>query len=282
MRNKLAPLLSFPAFLLLALPSLAFAQETSSSFGSIFSLAGYVAMVLFLVAAVLLFFTADLFKKTAMHAVLLYFAIGTAMIVAQSTFIALGAQFFGIEDTSLDVWWHFLFFWAFGYHFYGLILLSRLGISETESNPEKRANTARLWGFIGLCFAVFEFIIPKYAENVMFIYTKSPLDSFGLHHFIAFAFAGIVFWYLFFAQKNLGQLGRLIANPVIFAVTALCLQHLWELLNESWHVINVAGATGEGVEKIFLITAACALIWGAWKLIAFSRATAAPATPAAM
>jgi hypothetical protein len=288
MSKKLQSFLALSAFLPLALPALVSADAVSGSTPTadmLFSAAGYASLTFFLVATVLLFYAANLFRKTAMYAVLLYFAIGTGMIVAQSAFIALGAQFFGIEDASLDVWWHFLFFLAFAFHFYGLYLLTQLGVAEVDADPEARANRARLWGFLGLCFAVFEFLVPRALENVMQIYTKSPLDSFGLHHFIAFIFAGVVFWYLFFAQKNLGQLGRLIANPVIFALVALSLQHLWELLTESWKVIVVHPDVGEGVEKIFLIAGACSLIWGAWKLISFSRATSAPApaaTPTSM
>ena len=83
------------------------------------------------------------------------------------------------------------------------------------------------------------------------------------------------------ARERLGQIGRLIANPIIIAVAALALQHLWELLNESWKVVHVSGSVGEGVEKIFLITAGVSLIWGGWKLLQFAKASAAPA-PAAM
>jgi hypothetical protein len=45
---------------------------------------------------------------------------------------------------------------------------------------------------------------------------------------------------------------------MVIAIWALALQHLWELLTESWKVIDVPSATVEGVEKIFLtITALC-------------------------
>lgn len=290
MSKKLrASLLSFTGLLSLIFPFAAFADVAPGSTPTtdmLFTIAGHVSFLLFILATVLLFYAAKLFKKTAMYAVLLYFAIGTGMIVAQSAFIALGASFFGIPDVSVDVWWHLLFYMAFAYHFVGLLLLTRLGTTEFDANPEASANTARLWGFIGMCVAVAEFILPKILEPIMKMYTSSPLDSFGLHHFIAFIFAGIVIWYLMFARKNLGQIGKLIANPVIFAVTALSLQHLWELLAESWEVVHLEGDVIEGVEKLFLIAGATALIWGAWKLVAFQKgsaptASAQSATPTA-
>jgi hypothetical protein len=105
------------------------------------------------------------------------------------------------------------------------------------------------------------------------------LDSWGLHHFVAFVFAGGVAVYLWHARSNLGQIGKLIANPIIIAVAALSLQHLWELLNESWKVIQVTDVVGEGVEKICLTVAALSLIWGGWKLYNFAKATAPAAVP---
>jgi hypothetical protein len=275
-------LLSFTGLLSLMLPFTAFADVapgSTSTTDMFFTIAGHVSFLLFVLATILLFYAAKLFKKTAMYSVLLYFAIGTGMIVAQSAFIALGASFFEIEDESLDVWWHLLFYMAFAFHFVGLLLLTRLGTSEFDASPEASANSARLWGFIGICVAVAVFLFPRMLEPVMRMYTTSPLDMFGLHHFIAFIFAGIVIWYLMFARKNLGQIGRLIANPVIFAVTALSLQHFWELLAESWEVFHLESDVIEGVEKLFLIAGASALIWGAWKLIAFQKAST-PAAPA--
>lgn len=247
----------------------------------LFTIAGYLSLLGFILATALLFVVASRFKQSAMYPVFLFFAIGTAIIVAQSAFITLGPDFFGIAEGSLDVWWHFLFWMAFSFHFVGLRWLVALGASETEANPEIRAALARTWGFVGFCATVAVFVLPYWSERVMGLYTSSVLDTIGLHHFIAFALAGWVAVYLFNARANLGQVGTLIANPVLLAVSALSLQHFWELLTESWAVISVSTDVIEGVETIFLIAAALSLIWGAWRLIAFKRAMSTPAaTPA--
>ena len=76
--------------------------------------------------------------------------------------------------------------------------------------------------------------------------------------------------YLIAAKKRIGKIGNSIANPMIIAIFALSLQHLWELLNESWKVVIVTPEVGEGVEKIFLIIAAVSVIMAAKRLMAFT------------
>jgi len=248
-----------------------------TSLDGVTTFAGEVSFAAFILATVLLFVVVSKLGKSAMQTIVMYLSIATGIFVAISAFLTLGADFFHISDSSVDVWWHILFYMSFAFYFIALRMLVGLGSSETASNQEKDMNQARLWGFIALCGVVLVFLLPSWTEQFILVYANSALDSWGLHHIIAFVFAGGVATYLWTAREKLGQIGRLIANPIIVAVGALSLQHLWELLNESWQVIVVSGTVGEGVEKIFLIIAAAALIWGGWKLMQFAKATAAPA-----
>jgi len=252
-----------------------------TSLDGITTFAGEVSFAAFILATVLLFVVVSKLGKSAMQTIVMYLAIATGVFVAISAFLTLGADFFRIQDSSVDIWWHILFYMSFAFYFVALRMLVGLGTSETVPDQDKDMNQARLWGFIALCGVVLVFLLPSWTENMVAMYTNSPLDSFGVHHFIAFIFAGGVAWYLWSARERLGQVGRLIANPIIIAVVALALQHLWELLNESWRVIVVSETVGEGVEKIFLLIAGASLIYGGWKLLQFAKASAAPA-PAAM
>jgi hypothetical protein len=246
-----------------------------TSLDGLTTFAGEVSFAAFILATVLLFVVVSKLGKSAMQTIVMYLAMATGIFVAISAFLTLGADFFRISDNSVDVWWHILFYMSFAFYFVALRTLVGLGSAEVASTQEKDMNQARLWGFIALCGVVLVFLLPSWTENIVLVYANSPLDSWGLHHIIAFIFAGGVAAYLWSARENLGQIGRLIANPIIVAVAALSLQHLWELLNESWKVIKVSDTTGEGVEKIFLIIAAASLIWGGWKLYKFAQATAA-------
>ena len=251
-----------------------------TSLDGITTFAGEVSFALFIFATILLFVVVSRLGKSAMQTIVMYLAIATGVFVAISAFLTLGADFFHISENSLDVWWHILFYMSFAFYFVALRMLVGLGISDSTSlEQEKAMNQARLWGFVALCGIVLVFLLPSWVENFVLLYANSALDSFGLHHFIAFIFAGGVATYLWNARNNLGQIGRTIANPIIIAVIALALQHLWELLNESWKVIIVTDTVGEGVEKIFLITAGLALIYGGWQLYKFAKATSiAPAS----
>ena len=161
---------------------------------------------------------------------------------------------------------------AFMFYVVGLRMLVGLGSADADPNVPVNPQSAKMWGIAAFVGVVFIFVVPHTLEPVIGIYTSSIFDAIGLHHFLAFALAGAVAWYLISAKQRLGQIGRAIADPIIIAVTALSLQHLWELLNESWKVIDVVPAIGEGVEKIFLVVAGGALIFGAWRLLSFARA----------
>jgi TRAP-type mannitol/chloroaromatic compound transport system permease small subunit len=72
------------------------------------------------------------------------------------------------------------------------------------------------------------------------------------------------------AKLFFGQIGKSVANPMIIAIWSVALQHFWELLFESWKVVDVSSEAGEGVEKIFLTIAAVCVIMAALRLKGFA------------
>lgn len=251
-------------------PAIASAQaETVSSADTLLSLGGYISFAGFAVGTILLGIVIKRFGTSTLGSIFRYLLIGTAILVCISIFLTLGASFFGIADDSVDIWWHLLFYMAFIFYFYSLKLLVDLG----NGDPNQKVGSwgAKMWGLIAAVGVALIFILPPSSESVVSLYTSSIWNALGLHHFIAFAFAGTVGVYLLRAKSRLGQIGRAIADPVIIAVGALSLQHLWELLNESWKVVQVSGEVGEGVEKVFLTVAALSLIWAAVRLLRSQR-----------
>jgi hypothetical protein len=183
----------------------------------------------------------------------------------------LGAEFFGIADESMDIWWHIMFYMAMISFYIGFKALAHLGSSQSGTS-EVNTNTGKVWGITSIILLVVIFIIPKYLDPTVISYTSSRLAELGLHHFLAFVMAGVVGAYVFSAKIFLGQIGRAIASPMIIAIWALALQHFWELLVESWKVIEVTGEVGEGVEKIFLTIASVCIIYAALRLKSFAKA----------
>jgi len=130
-----------------------------------------------------------------MQTIVMYLGIATGIFVAISAFLTLGASFFQIEDSSVDVWWHILFYMSFTFYFVALRMLVGLGSFRSGSRPGKRYEPRRDFGaFIALCGVVLVFLTSVVdREHRKRLYELS-LDSWGLHHFIAFIFAGGVAW----------------------------------------------------------------------------------------
>lgn len=240
------------------------------SIETLITLGYYVSSLGFLVATIITALAVSKFGKSSLGSIFSYLTIGTAIFFVITVFQKLGADFFQIADESMDIWWHLMFYMALFSYYFGFRALVGLGDapSGTEgggTSPEKK------WGIFALILLVIIFIIPNWAEPIINTYESSPVGQLGLHHFLAFILSGVVGSYLFSAKKNLGQIGRAIANPMIIAIWALAIQHFWELLVESWKVVAVTSENIEGVEKIFLIIASVSITYAALRLKSFAK-----------
>jgi hypothetical protein len=234
----------------------------------------YVSSVGFLIATYLTFNAFRKAPQSGLKSVLSYLFIGTGVFFAITVFQKLAeAGVYSIGEESPDIWWHVMFFLAMISYYLGFKKLARLGTSETsDANVVSSTNVSKLWGIFSAFLLVVIFIIPNWAESMINVYTNSKLAGFGLHHFIAFALAGVVGAYLFMAKLFFGQIGKALAVPMILALWSLALQHFWELLTESWKVIQVTSENIEGVEKIFLTIAAICVIFATLRLKSFVKA----------
>lgn len=226
----------------------------------------YVSSIGFLVASLITALAMKKVGKSGLGTVLSYLFIGTGTFFVITVFQFLGSDFFGINADSMDFWWHIMFYLAMASYFLGFKALTKLG---TEEKPKSTLG----WGIFSLVVLVLVFVLPSMTDGLVQSYMTSPLANFGLHHFLAFAMAGAVAAYLFSAKKNLGMIGKAIANPMLIAVLAVGIQHFWELLNESWKIVMVTSEVGEGVEKIFLIIAAVCVTVAALRLKALAKAS---------
>ncbi len=243
---------------------------------SLILLGYYVSSLGFLIATIMIAQVARRFGASALGSIFTYVTIGTGVFFAVTVFQKLGADFFSIADDSVDIWWHLLFYLAVGSYFLAFRALVGLGATEQGGAIGKE----RTWGICALAVVAIVFLIPNMSEPIVNAYVASPLAQLGLHHFLAFMLAGFTGSYLLVAKKDLGQIGRAVADPMVIALWALGVQHFWELLFESWKVVDVTSDTGEGVEKIFLTIAAVAVIMAAMRLKAGQAPQAQMAVPA--
>lgn len=237
---------------------------------TLITLGYWISTIGFLVASLVTWNAMRKAGQSGLKTVLTYLFIGTGTFFVITIFQKLGADFFGIADESMDIWWHIMFYLAMFSYYFGFKALSALGSSDSANTPVN-TTAGKTWGIFSALLLVVIFFIPGPAESLVASYTSSRLAELGLHHFLAFVMAGVVGAYLFSAKIFLGQIGKAIANPMLIAVWALCLQHFWELLTESWKVLTVTGENIEGVEKIFLTISAVCVIFAALRLQAFTK-----------
>lgn len=237
---------------------------------TLISLGYYVSSIGFLIATILSGLAAKKLGTSAFGSIFSYLFIGTGIFFVITIFQQLGGEFFAISDESMDVWWHVMFYLALASYFLGFKALVGLASGGSEGQG-KAIGMEKTWGLFALVILVVVFLIPSSVETIVLSYDSSALGQLGLHHFLAFIIAGVVGSYLLSIKKNIGQIGRAVAGPMIIAIWALAIQHFWELLTESWQIIELTSDKIEGVEKIFLTISACCVISAVLRLKAFSK-----------
>lgn len=225
----------------------------------------------FLMASIITILAIRGFGRSVLGSIFSYLFIGTGTLFFVTIFQKLGADFFGIGDESVGVWWHIIFYMALVFYYVGLRFLVSLGNAEIDADKGVKIGAEKQWMLIATAMLAVIFIIPETMDSLINFYLASPLAGLGLHHFLAVILSGVVGSYLLSAKKNLGQIGRAVANPMIVAIWALGLQHFWELLTESWKVIIVSEDSIEGIEKIFLMIASISIAYAAWRLKSFAK-----------
>ena len=82
---------------------------------SLIQIAFYLSALGFLIATLItLMARSKVGSGSGLGSVLSYLFIGTGTFFAITIFQTLGAGFFGIEATSMDFWWHLMFYLAMG------------------------------------------------------------------------------------------------------------------------------------------------------------------------
>lgn len=238
---------------------------------TLISLGYWVSSIGFIAATVAMGVAVKRFGTSTLGSIFTYLLIGTGIFFVVTIFQGLGADFFGIADESMDVWWHLMFYMAFFFWLQSLRLLVNLGAGDASTSTVVKVGAEKMWAAIAVVVLVVIFTIPSSAEGIVSAYLGSNLAELGLHHFLSFMLAGFVGYLFLIAKKKMGQIGQAIATPMIIAMWAFAAQHFWELLFESWKVVNVTSEVGEGGEKIFLTIAAFGVIYAAWRLNSFAK-----------
>lgn len=245
---------------LLPFTALAASEEAESGIISFLTpILEYLILVLLIIGLIIIHKVIKKFGASIMGNLFGYFTIGTIFLIEMRLFIHLvELNILSVANGALHFWWHVMFYLAMLSFFFGLKGLVDLADGK-EDKIAKKVSKWRLTLVISTLVIIFVSIT---TGNSLASFYDGPLfQNSGLHHFIAFAIASLVVYYLIQSKKKIGMIGAGIATPFIISISFWGLQHFWELLTESWKILQIDEEIIEHVEQYLVIIAVLALIY---------------------
>lgn len=178
----------------------------------------------------------------------------------------------GVSEKAIVFGWHMLFYLAMITFFIGIRKLLLL-FSDHKTKLAKKL-FLRWTLFLVLFVAVIFFFIKIFESTLLAfldIFVDTPLESFGSQHFIAFVLAATVSWYLFKLKEKESDFTSVLATPLLIAFLLWSLDHFWELLTESWKVIEIPSTVIEQVEQIIVFPAVAFMVYAFARLWYITR-----------
>ncbi|HET7099056.1 MAG TPA: hypothetical protein VFI61_02390 [Patescibacteria group bacterium] len=172
------------------------------------------------------------------------------------------------EEATVMTIWHLMFYLAIAV----LIFVNRQLLVLVDPNAKKSQISPATLGILSVVIMAGLFLIAQpFNESIASRIEGTIWDMIGGFHLIAFVFAGVV-WSSLVSIKNkyASSIGPMV-TPLLISVGTLSVIHLWELLNESWKVINV-GEFGETFEKYLWIVVYFFVAYAFWVVRKHSQA----------
>lgn len=208
------------------------------------------------------------------------FSTGILLIGLSRLFLFMSDQgIYRLEDADLHIWWHLIFYFGLLCFIWGGMRLKQ--ISSSNQPTGFGMNDKLLLGFLTLMSLVIFFIAQPLEQTLSPVLVGSFVDKLGIHHFIAVTLAVIVAFYMYYIKNNWGKMLSVSVTPIMVFLCLMGMQHLWELLTESWKVIPVTTEWGEQVEQFIVIPALIFIIYGFIRVARFvkSQTQATPSAP---
>jgi hypothetical protein len=210
-----------------------------------------VNMILGLLAVVAVITSIQKFQDSNFGHILIFFTFGTFLLSLIRLFLMLcEVQILPLAEETASLGWHIIFYCAAICFLGGVqkiyIFSKEKGQSVATENPSIFGPILTAIGIVVLASA------HTLDQTYVRILRYNPLYILGLHHFIAFLFAGFIVFYLWKAKKRSNQF-KLIINAFLWAFIFLAVVHIWELLTESLHVISINPELGEHIEQVITL-----------------------------
>ncbi len=219
----------------------------------------------FIIVAVLLNITViHKFKTSTFGMPFIYILSGMILLGLSRVVILLyDLEILEIQDITLQVWWHLLFYLAMVSFLFALTKI--ISTAKGQKLVGFTKNDSIILGLFGLLAAILLLGAEAANQWVASLFDGSFMDKGGVVHFIAFGLAGFAAAKLFWIRINQKYSGKIIAAiiiPFLLFLALMSLNHFWELLTESWKVILVPEATIETVEQFFWLPAFICMTYG--------------------
>lgn len=195
-----------------------------------------------------------------------YFAVSFFLVGLHRMFpqVADGG-FYMLQNVTEHLWVHLIFYFGILAFILGARRLN--SISNPSSSSSFGSADVFTLGFLTLV-PLTVFVIAQPLEPIMAtMFVGSIVDTFGLHHFLAFIFAVVAAWYVWSMKKNFGAR----VYPFLALLFLMGVQHFWETLTESWRVIMISQDTAELIEKFILIPSLVLLTVGLYRIYLFLK-----------
>lgn len=233
----------------------------------IFEIGVYILLVLALLLNV---YILKSFGKGVLNIVFLSFGMSIVFLGVYFLFMRFAEDnvLFSLSEATMFTWAH------------GIVYLSMLALiwggyrikkaSETENAGGLNSSDGVIYGLLSVILVGLLLTVQPMEMSATKAIEGSAFDELGLHHFTVFILGGISFWYLRYIKGNWGLLSDSMTY-VMYFLLLIGIQHLWEVLTESWKVITLESTYIEGVETIIIFAALALFCVGQSKIIKFIK-----------
>lgn len=171
---------------------------------------------------------------------------------------------YSLSEASLHIWWHSIFYLSMLSFIWGGKRTKEIASAKIPEGFGQR--DARVLGTMqGLGLLVFV-LAPRLEPMIERASTMSLIGSWGLHHLLAMILGIMAASYMFYIQKNWGQVLSAGVGYWIWFLALMGIQHLWELLTESWGIIGIDSDSVERVEWWLVCLGVIGAITALWKV----------------
>lgn len=180
-----------------------------------------------------------------------FLTVTVLLFIIRTLFFIVDIGLLHIDDSTLMVLWHIIFYDAILVCLFAVRAL--VGLSNRDAPKPSRLVA---WGMGALAVSTGVALIACAAMVdpwIVLWFKGSVWERVGVLHGVAFVFAGLVAHYLFRIKTQYEKTIGSFATPLLWAIGLLSIIHVWELCTESWMIISVTEAFGESIEQLLWI-----------------------------